>query len=179
VSLRSKVTRAAGTIEILMGGVDEEVNPYSGRVMHRRTAVSTPERMADETTFASTDAERVPSAYIVPATLKGALDLLRAHGVVLEPIAATATLPLEAFDIAASTTTPKPFENHQERTATGAWGPVEREVPAGAYRVAMTQRLARMAFYLLEPRTNDGLLTWNVVDDAITDGTYPILRTRD
>ena len=43
----------------------------------------------------------------------------------------------------------------------------------------MNQRLARLAFYLLEPRSSDGLLTWNVLDEAVKRSTYPILRTRD
>ena len=179
LSLRSTVARGPAPIEILMGGVEEDVNPYSGRVMHKRTNVRTPETMADETTFASTDQERVPAAYIVPADQKAAVELLRAHGVALERIAVAATLPLEEFTVADSTTTPKPFENHQERTVSGAWAAVEREVPAGAWRVVMTQRLARLAFYLLEPRSNDGLVTWNVLDDALKTGRSPILRTRN
>ena len=35
----------------------------------------------------------------------------------------------------------------------------------------MTQRLARLAFYLLEPRSNYGLVTWNVLDEALKTGT--------
>ncbi|MEZ5417327.1 MAG: M14 family metallopeptidase [Vicinamibacterales bacterium] len=179
LSLRSTVARGAAPIEILMGGVEEEVNPYSGRVMHRRTNVRTPEMMADQTTFTSTDQERVPAAYFVPADQKAAVELLRAHGIILEPVTTATTLPLEEFTVADSTTTPRPFENHQERTVTGSYGPVEREVPAGAWRVPMTQKLARLAFYLLEPRSNDGLVTWNVLDEALKTGRSPILRTRN
>jgi hypothetical protein len=43
----------------------------------------------------------------------------------------------------------------------------------------MRQPLARLAFYLLEPRSNDGLVTWNVLDEALKSGRSPILRTRD
>jgi hypothetical protein len=44
----------------------------------------------------------------------------------------------------------------------------------------MNQPLARLAFYLIEPRSNDGLLTWDLLDDALKDAkTYPILRTRN
>ena len=43
----------------------------------------------------------------------------------------------------------------------------------------MTQPLARLAFYLLEPRSNDGVVTWNVVDEAIKVSRYPVLRTRN
>ncbi|MGD9902176.1 MAG: M14 family metallopeptidase [Vicinamibacterales bacterium] len=179
VSLRSTVARGPAPIEILMGGVEEEVNPYSGRLMHKRTNARTPEQMADETTFASTDRERVPAAYYVPAEQKAAVELLRAHGITLERVATAQTLQLEEFTVAESTTTPKPFENHQERTVTGRYGAVDREVPAGAWRVPMTQKLARLAFYLLEPRSNDGLVTWNVLDEALKSGRSPILRTRD
>ena len=53
------------------------------------------------------------------------------------------------------------------------------DLPAGAYRVSMNQPLARLAFYLLEPRSNDGLVTWNLLDEAIKRSQYPILRTRN
>ena len=179
LSLRSAVARLPEKIEIRMGAVDEEVNPYSGRILHKRRAVSTPERMWDETTFASTDSERVPAAYIVPVSEKAVLERLRAHGIVIEPLGAGAVPPLEAFQLASTTVTPQAFESHQERTVTGTWAPVEPRDLAGAMRVPMTQKLARLAFYLLEPRSNDGLATWNVVDEAIKESRYPVLRTRN
>ena len=52
-------------------------------------------------------------------------------------------------------------------------------MPAGAYRVPMSQPLARLAFYLLEPRSNDSLLTWSVFDEAVKKSQYPVLRTRN
>lgn len=179
LSIRSAVART-GTVEILMGDVIEEVNPYSGRVMHRRADVVKPETMADETTFASTDRERVPSAYFVPADQKVAVERLRAHGIVLEPVTTPVTAGLEAFTVAGSTAMEKPFENHQERTVAGTWAAApEATVAAGSWRVPMTQPLARLAAYLLEPRSNDGLVTWNVFDEILKTGRLPILRTRN
>lgn len=179
LSMRSAVSRGATPIEILMGDVEEDVNPYSGRIIHRRANVAKPERMADETSFTSTDNERVPTAYYVPAAEKTAVERLRAHGIRLEPVTAPVTVSLEAFEVASSTTTPQAFENHQERTVTGTWVGVDQPVPAGAWRVPMAQPLARLAFYLLEPRSNDGLVTWNVLDEALKSGRSPILRTRN
>jgi len=41
----------------------------------------------------------------------------------------------------------------------------------------MNQPLARLAFYLLEPVSDDGLVNWNVLDEQLKDAkTYPILR---
>jgi hypothetical protein len=179
VSLRSQTTRSPQQVEILMGEIEEDVNPYSGRIIHRRVDVRKPERMWEEATFESTESERVPRAYYVPAEERLAVERLRAHGILLERVDTTTTIPLEEFRITATDTTAKPFENHQERTVTGQYAPVEREVTTSWYRVPMTQPLARLAFYLLEPRSNDGLLTWNVVDEAIKRGGYPILRTRE
>ncbi len=178
LSLASKVARG-GKIEILMGDVEEEVNPYSGRIMHKRLDVRKPEPMWDETTFASTDSERVPSAYLVPAGEKAVLERLRAHGVKVEPLGTGDAPAVEEFRVAGTSVTERAFENHQERTVTGEWAPAEPPSLSGAWRVPMTQPLARLAFYLLEPRSNDGVVTWNVVDEAIKVSRYPVLRTRN
>jgi len=179
VSLRSRPSRAPQTVEILMGDVEEDVNPFSGRVMHKRIDVRKPERMWEEVTFEATETERVPTAYYVPAEEKVAIERLRAHGITLERQTQAVTLPLEEFQIATTEVTPQAFENHQERTVTGKYMPVERTIATGVYRVPMTQPLARLAFYLLEPRSNDGLLTWNVFDETIKKSQYPVLRTRN
>jgi hypothetical protein len=38
------------------------------------------------------------------------------------------------------------------------------------------QRLGRLAFSLLEPRSDDGLVAWGIVDAQIEAGELPILR---
>ena len=45
----------------------------------------------------------------------------------------------------------------------------------------MKQPLARLAFYLIEPRSDDGLVDWNLLDEALgeTVPAYPIVRTRN
>jgi hypothetical protein len=45
----------------------------------------------------------------------------------------------------------------------------------------MNQPLARLAFYLLEPRSDDGLVNWNALDAALGQEVkvYPILRSRN
>jgi hypothetical protein len=157
-----------------MGEVEEEeVNPYSGRVMHRRLDVKRPEPMWEEATFEAAESERVPRHYFVPAGEKTALERLRAHGIAVEVVEQAIAVPVEEIRIASTETTPKPFENHQERTVSGQYVPAERQVPAGTYRVTMTQPLARLALSLLEPRSNDSLLTWNVFEEAVKRGTYP------
>lgn len=180
MSLRSRVKRSERKAEILMGDTEEEVNPFSGQLMLRRLDVRKPEQMWLEATFESTESERVPSAYYVPAQLTTAIERLRAHGIRFERLNQPAALQLEEFHIASSQLAAQAFERHQERTVEGKYEPVERTLPAGTYRVPMTQPLARLAFYLIEPRSNDGLLTWNFLDEAMKGSkAYPILRTRN
>ena len=180
VSLRSRVKRSAERAEILMGDTVDEINPFSGERMLRRLDVRKPEQMWLETTFESTESERVPSAYYVPASLGSVIERLRSHGIRLERLDQPTTVSMEEFHIAASQVAAQTFEKHQERTVTGQYEPIERTMPAGTYRIEMSQPLARLAFYLLEPRSSDGLLTWNVLDQALTGSNlYPIVRSRD
>ena len=180
ISLRSVLKRSAAKAEILMGDTAEEINPVSSQTMLRRLDVRRPEAMWLDATFESTESERVPSAYYIPPALTAVLERLRDHGIRLEQIDRQATIRLEEFRIETIQAAEQTFEGHRARTVTGAYQPVERTIMPGFYRVPMNQPLSRLAFYLIEPRSNDGLLNWNFLDDALkAEKTYPILRTRN
>jgi hypothetical protein len=169
-----------GTVEVLMGEVSEEKHPVDGHIMNLRKDVKKPEAMLDYLTFKGLEPERVPSGYFVPAGLVQALDRLRGHGVAMTPLKSPTKVAVEEFRIDSSVTAATAFQNHNERTLTGAWVPAERELPAGTLRVELTQPLGRLAFYLIEPRADDGLVDWNLLDEALEDAkVYPILRTRN
>ena len=71
------------------------------------------------------------------------------------------------------------FQGHKERTLKGSWVAAGRQLAAGTIRVDMKQPLARLAFYLIEPRADDGLVDWNILDEAIGESkVYPIVRSR-
>ena len=136
--------------------------------------------MWEEAAFESTGSERVPSEYYVPAELRTVIERLQTHGIRMERLAQPTPVQLEEFQIEATQVAAQASENHRERTTTGKWAATDKTVPAGAFRVPMNQPLARLAFYLIEPRSNDGLATWNFLDDALRDPkVYPILRTRN
>ena len=98
----------------------------------------------------------------------------------MTPLKAAQTVPIEEFRIEA-TELAREFQGHKERSITGTWTTAERELPAGTLRIDLKQPLARLAFYLLEPRSDDGLLDWNLLDDALGPDAkvYPIVRTRN
>ena len=62
----------------------------------------------------------------------------------------------------------------------GAFDEVQLTVEAGSLFIPANQPLARLAFYLIEPESDDGLVTWNVIDEGLAVGqTYPIYRVVD
>jgi hypothetical protein len=166
-------------VEILLGETTPEKHPVDGHIMELRKDVRIPERMPEYGTFEATETERVPKAYYIPAKLEAAIERLEAHGIRLSRLASDEPVQLEQFRIDKNITEPRAFQNHQERTVEGAYEAIDQTLPAGTVVVSMDQPLARLAFLLLEPRSDDGLLDWNVLDDAVKDAKYyPILRSR-
>ena len=164
-------------VEILMGEVAAERHPYTGERMLRRLPFQRPEAMPDCTSFRGTETSRVPAIWIVPADLEPAVDRLAAHGVRMLTLVEPLTIEAEAFAITSSTQAEREFQQHRERTLAGRWEPGTEELPAGTVVVPTAQPLGRLAFYLLDPRSDDGLVAWNILDEELEGaGRYPILR---
>jgi hypothetical protein len=186
---KSLATRAAiksgGLIEILMGAVDQELNPVSGRQMNRRRDVIKPEQMTDRLWFEGTKFDDVPREYYIPGDATAALDLLRAHGIQVKQ-APMPTGGLEAFSITSNTQRPPAnsidLGSHGVRSLDGTWGPIAstKGETQTWWVVPMNQPLARLAFYLIAPTSDDGLTFWNYLDDKLGPDvkTYPILRRK-
>jgi hypothetical protein len=178
---RTLATRArhhrGGTIEVLMGETEEEKNPISGRGMRRRKDVSKPEQMVDVTTFEPSATEVVPQTYYVPADATAAIALLRAHGIQMREVP-RALKGVEQFVIESTRT--QSFQQHDMKIVEGKWQPAPTVVvPDGSWAIEMNQPLARLAFYLLEPMSDDGLTVWNALDMLLEGAkTHPILRRR-
>jgi hypothetical protein len=176
--------KTGGMVEILMGEVEDEKNPNNDAVMNRRKDVVHPEQMVDRMWFEPTKTEEVPREYYVPDTATKALDVLRAHGVQMRKLTAPVT-GVEEFAITSNTArqaNPNSIDTgaHGLRTLEGDWQASTESVPAGAWAVPMNQPLARLAFYLLAPTSDDGLLTWNFFDDLLGADvkTYPVKRRK-
>ena len=165
-----------GEVEILMGAVEERLSPYSGRHYRARLDVAEPEPMREYGTFRATETGVVPDAYYVPGGLQPVLDLLSLHGVRTTTLPAGQTLRVERFRVDSTRAEPREFQGHRQREVFGAWEPVETALPEGTVVVPLDQPLARLVFALLEPRSDDGVVNWNLVDAALAEGRYPILR---
>ena len=168
----------SGEIQILMGDVREVRNPYSGEVMLERVDNTRQETMLDYGAFETEETEVVPVMYYIPASEKAVLYKLEDHGIEMERLDREVTIEVEAFRIDSSTVAARPFQQHHERTLYGAYSTTSETFPAGTITVQTAQPLGRLVFYLLEPRSDDGLLNWNVLDESLEGASvYPIRRS--
>jgi len=176
LALREEFQRT-DSVAILVGAVAEDRHPYTGERMLRRLEVRRPERMPEFQTFRPTETAVAPAFYYVPPDLKKVIALLEAHGMRLERLNGAETRTVERFSIDSQSAAPNEFQGHRERTLYGHWEPAEVTLPESTVVVAVHQPLGRLAFTLLEPRSDDGVVDWNVLDDVLADAkSYPILR---
>ncbi len=174
--VRARIRRG-DTIEVLLGAVAESRHPYTGQRVLVREDVRRPVRMPDYTTFEGTEWARVPRAYLVPPQLGAVHDRLAAHGLTVRRLAGPRVLAVERFRVDSTWTSPRAFQGHHERTVRGAWESATDTIPAGTVVVDLAQPLARLAVLLLDPRSDDGFLNWNLLDDAMSGARYyPVTR---
>ena len=179
LATRAIPRRAPEPVEILLGRTEEVPHPETGEPMRRRIDVAEPTSMDEYVAFeaAGDGAEIAPASYYVPPDLTPVVDLLAVHGVGGVPFEDDTAISAEQFVFSATSLSERRFEGHHERAVEGAWEAVERTVPAGTLVVPVMPRLGRLAFALLEPRSDDGIVNWNFLDEWIEAGSaYPILR---
>jgi hypothetical protein len=96
---------------------------------------------------------------------------------VVQRLAADAQVDVQRFVVRSYARAPRSFQGHFEARVDGTYSVAKLSVGAGSLFIPAAQPLARLAFYLLEAESDDGLLTWNLIENGLTAGaTYPIYR---
>jgi hypothetical protein len=121
-----------------------------------------------------------PSARV----LASVTDRLEAHGIKYLRTEKELTIRCERFRIESTTLAEREYQGtHKMRTLAGKWEATEQTIPAGSIVVPMDQPLARLAFLLFDPRSEDGFMAWNILDPVLgatpAPEYYPVLRTMD
>lgn len=178
LALRAVPQRSDSTVSILLGETVERKNPYSGELVRVRKDVVRSETMYEYGTFVASETERVPEAYYFDASHTELTEYLAIHGIDYTTLSEAATFDVELFEIDSTQVADRKFQQLNETQVFGKYVTVERDFEVGTVVVPMSQPLARLAFYLFEPRSDDGLLNWAQMARAIGDSRiYPVFRS--
>jgi hypothetical protein len=125
----------------------------------------------------------VPSGYIIPRKMPEIAENLRKHGIKVQELTKANTYSGEVFEIEKYETAQRKFEGHHMARATGKFVASKKKFRKGDFIVDLAQPLGNVAFYLLEPESDDGLVTWNFFDKAVEKQkgqnkpiTYPVFK---
>jgi hypothetical protein len=179
VAVRSVL--ASPTLQDVVAEITRELGEGSGGyARRRRTGVYRSVRMPVFDRFVAARNEMVPAGYLMPGRLKPVAELLRRQGILVDLLGEPGPTSVEVFTVESWSRGPL-FEGHRTSTVEGQWSsePTDTTVVAGWYLVRTDQPLGTLAAYLLEPVSEDGVVTWNLLDRELrADAPYPILRLR-
>jgi hypothetical protein len=170
--------RGGSTVQIPIRG-DMTKNPYTGdvlvetlqrtgdsvrtepgvRIGFRRTGQIRSVRMPVYDRFVSTMTAPAVWGYAFPEADTSAVRLLRLHGVVVEQVRSNCSPNAESFVADSVIVAGGQFRNAR---VEGRWHPTETRLRPGTNVVRVGQPLGVLATYLLEPRSDDGLVAWNI-----------------
>ncbi len=118
-----------------------------------------------------------PYAYAYSARWKTVTEKLRQHGIVVERADAPFEVPVQVQRILRVDRQRRAFQGHKLVSVE-----TEQRREIQAFRretmvVRTAQPLGNLIVYLLEPRSEDGLVTWGFFDDALVPGRdFPVVR---
>jgi Zinc carboxypeptidase len=113
-----------------------------------------------------------PLYYIIPPQYGDVLDVLRAHGLRLQPIVLPIKLEVESYRFTEPKWASGSFENRITLSAKKTLVTETRTYPAGSVMVSMAQDGADVAIHLLEPDSPDSLLYWGFFNSIFEQKEY-------
>jgi hypothetical protein len=125
---------------------------------------------------------KFPFAYILAVNDKEIAELLMTHGILIEKLSEKTKIQVESFEISDLEPVRRLNQGHYTNIITGKYINDTIDFPEGTFIIRMSQPLANVAAYLLEPESNDGLLKWNFLDKYLVPqwgkkfNPYPVCK---
>lgn len=107
---------------------------------------------------------KYPFAYILTVKDRAIIDMLNLHGIVMERLAQNSEFIADRFEISDLKGAARLNQGHYTNTIKGKFKSETVNFSAGDIVIRMSQPLASLAAYLLEPESDDGLVKWNFLD---------------
>jgi dipeptidyl-peptidase-4 len=128
---------------------------------------------------------KFPFAYLVTTHDPEITSLMRIHGILMEELSEDSKIEVERFEISELKGSSRLNQGHYNNTIKGRFIKGFVDFPSGTLVIRMSQPLANLAAYLLEPQSNDGLMTWNFFDRYLVPqwgmgyNPYPVYKIID
>lgn len=158
----------------LRDSTKRELGMPAGR---QRTGIIKTVRMPMMVSFAPTLTRSLPFAYAFDdRAAERLLPILNIHGVKVERLTASANAHTQRFAVDSVIDRGRNETPRNLKMTRGRWAePVRTGLPAGTYVVRAGQPLGLLAFYLLEPESDDGLTSF--LDGLVAVGAeFPVAR---
>ena len=150
-----------------------------GMGMRQRTGIIKNVRMPVMVSFTPTLTSTLPFAYAFDEkTAKAIGPYLALHGLTVERLTAAAPVTAQTFKVDSVIERGRSETSRLMKDITGSWDAAAgRSLPAGTYVVRAAQPFGLLAFYLLEPESEDGLMQWSFYDGIVAPhADFPVLR---
>lgn len=102
--------------------------------------------------------------FALPAADSTAVQLLTFHGIALQRTRAPCSVAAESFTADSVIASPTAFQGRRNVRVEGRWQAGETRIETGTYIVRLAQPLGVLATYMIDPRSDDGLVAWNIGD---------------
>lgn len=140
--------------------------------------------VANLSKFDATVTTKLPRGYYLPKSMKHIVNHLRKQGIKVTELKRRKRVKGETFMIDELKNSRRKFEGHFMARVTGKYIQETKTFKKGDFYVDMAQPLTNLAFYMLEPQSDDGLVTWNFFDAYLKEKgienkavTYPVFKT--
>jgi hypothetical protein len=155
----------------LMGSVDTLFHKDINRMTFKMRPEVQERTIKNFRAFSPTRYEKVPFAYYIDNSdgrMDSVLIKLREHGINPEEVREVPD-SLETFLVTEVIKAPRPFQDRILNTVNGSWMSVSSpSIPL--FRVTTNNTKRNLIFYLLEPTTDDGLVSWTFANPRLSNG---------
>lgn len=173
IALRTSAAAWPGKVDVL--GYEEEV--VDGHMKNTGREKTWTVELFDR--FITDKAVVRPFGYVFrdEPDLKPIVEKLKDHGVQIHRLTEDALLSVEAHTVTGAKSAGRMYQGHNAVTCQTSVLQKELTFNSGSWYIPAAQPLGNLACYLLEPESEDGLVTWNYFDAFMAnESEFPVYR---
>jgi hypothetical protein len=142
----------------------DEVTDANGNKSYKKTDRKKTVLVPYIAQYEATKSVKFPFAYLVAISDPLVINLMQRHGIQINSLNKPQTFDVLSFKTTGLQADKRLNQGHYTQTISGNWETQRKEFKTGTFVIRTSQPLANLAACMLEPQSNDGLLTWNFMD---------------